>query len=473
MVPSGPMTCGRHRGLTNPVGAPSGIVRLPVAFNSRSTSRPPINDVDPAAASVRILGKGRKLRQCPLWPVTVTTLNTLIANRGPAEKVFLNRRRYPITRFGIYTMVRRYALTLRAAYPSIARKRLSPHTIRHYVARPTISAQKANASCFLGNWAVRGVGPQLITRHSFEASQVLQKGQQVITWAIAAWPTVTRSCLGESLFLHRECGVEVYLGSLDMLMTKPQCNGGPIDTFLEHINGHRVSQTVDGDAFLFERGTDAGRGAAVLVEQVLNAVNGEAAAAGIGNENMVLTPLRLTHPGVEHGASCLGERRTSLTSALADHSQMGASAKNQILVFKSGHLRKAKAGLYGRQHKRVIAAAGPGVPARCGEQRIDFWARKKVDQRAGEALARNGQDTLDLQGVLRRLKGHISKERMDRRQAQVTRAHADPVMFFQMVQKLRDQGRGDLLESKLRGPRVQVLLGELQQPTERIAIGGD
>ena len=44
---------------------------------------------------------------------------------------------------------------------------IHPHMLRHYVARPTISAQKANASCFLGNWAVRGVGPQLITRHSF------------------------------------------------------------------------------------------------------------------------------------------------------------------------------------------------------------------------------------------------------------------------------------------------------------------
>jgi hypothetical protein len=75
--------------------------------------------------------------------------------------------------------------------------------------------------------------------------------------------------------------------------------------------------------------------------------------------------------------------------------------------------------------------------------------------------------------VLRRLKGYISKERMDRCQPQVARAHADPVVLFQMVQKLCDQGRGDLLESKLRGPRVQVLLGELQQPTECIAIGGD
>jgi integrase/recombinase XerD len=93
-----------------------------------------IKDVDAAAASVRILGKGRKQRLCPLWPVTVEVLNTLIADRAPAEKVFLNRRRCSITRFGIYTMVRRYASRLRTAFPSIATKRLSPHTIRHSTA---------------------------------------------------------------------------------------------------------------------------------------------------------------------------------------------------------------------------------------------------------------------------------------------------------------------------------------------------
>ena len=326
---------------------------------------------------------------------------------------------------------------------------------------------------FFGNAAARGVGPQLITRYSFEVSQVLQKRQQPIAWAIAARPAATRSCLGESLFLHRECGVEVYLGGLDMLMTKPQGNGRPIDTFLEHINGHCVSQTVDGDAFLFKRGTNVGRDAAVLVEQVLNAVNGEPAAAGAGKEDMVLTPLGLTHPGFEHGAGGLGERRTSLTSALADHSQMGASAKNKILALKPGHLREAKAGLYRRQHECVVAPVGPGIPARCSEQRIDFWTREKADQGACEALAWNCENTLDLRGVLRRLKGHISKERMDRRQAEVPRSHADPVVLFQMVQELADQGRGDLLELKLRGTGVQVLLGELQQPTERISIGGD
>ena len=297
-------------------------------------------------------------------------------------------------------------------------------------------------------------GAQLITRHSLWASQVLQKGQQPIVGAIAAGSGLTGSGFGERLFLHRKCGIEVYLGGLDMLMTKPQCNGGPIDTFLKHINGHRVSETVDSHAFFFKRGTDAGCDAAVLVEQVLNAVDGEAAAAGVGKEDMVLAPLGLKHPGFQHGARGLGKRGTSLASPLADYSQMGAGAKNKILALKPGHLREAKASLYRRQHERMVAPVGPGVRARRSEERIDFWAIEKADQGACEALARNRQDALDLQGVFRRLKGRIPKERMDRRQAKVARAHADPVLLFQMVQKLSDQGRGDLLQSKLRGLRV-------------------
>jgi site-specific recombinase XerD len=49
--------------------------------------------------SARFLGKGRKVRQCPLWPHTVDVLRQLLGPRlnGPAEAaVFLrNRRRMP------------------------------------------------------------------------------------------------------------------------------------------------------------------------------------------------------------------------------------------------------------------------------------------------------------------------------------------------------------------------------------------
>jgi integrase/recombinase XerD len=85
-------------------------------------------------ASVRIRGKGNKTRRCPLWTSTVRELLPLIGKRGESEPVFLNRRRQPLTRFGIHALVKRYAAQVAAELPSLAKKRVSPHTIRHTTA---------------------------------------------------------------------------------------------------------------------------------------------------------------------------------------------------------------------------------------------------------------------------------------------------------------------------------------------------
>jgi integrase/recombinase XerD len=93
-----------------------------------------IADVDLATPSVRILGKGNKVRHCPLWPATVKELSGLIGARPPDDRVFNNRRRHPITRFGIHTLVERCARTATVQTPSMTSKRVSPHTIRHTTA---------------------------------------------------------------------------------------------------------------------------------------------------------------------------------------------------------------------------------------------------------------------------------------------------------------------------------------------------
>ena len=87
-----------------------------------------------ASPAVRILGKGGKTRLCPLWSLTANTLAPLIAGRMPNEKVFLNRCKQPITRFGIYAVVRRYVQKAGKRIPSLLTKRVSPHTIRHATA---------------------------------------------------------------------------------------------------------------------------------------------------------------------------------------------------------------------------------------------------------------------------------------------------------------------------------------------------
>jgi integrase/recombinase XerD len=84
--------------------------------------------------SVKLWGKGNKSRYCPLWPLTVHTLVALIGDRGPTAYVFLNRSQRPLTRFGLHTLVERSAHRASAQMPSLAVKRVSPHTIRHTTA---------------------------------------------------------------------------------------------------------------------------------------------------------------------------------------------------------------------------------------------------------------------------------------------------------------------------------------------------
>ncbi len=85
-------------------------------------------------SSVVIHGKGNKLRQCPLWDRTVNELTKLATGRTLEEHVFLNRRGEPLTRFGVYSVVTRYAARAAKQTSSLASKRVSPHTIRHTTA---------------------------------------------------------------------------------------------------------------------------------------------------------------------------------------------------------------------------------------------------------------------------------------------------------------------------------------------------
>jgi integrase/recombinase XerD len=80
---------------------------------------------------VKIRGKGNKVRHCPLWPQTVRELLPVVEGRGLAESVFLNRYSRPVTRFGVYHLVKRYVARAKSGLPSLEKKDVSPHTIRH------------------------------------------------------------------------------------------------------------------------------------------------------------------------------------------------------------------------------------------------------------------------------------------------------------------------------------------------------
>jgi integrase/recombinase XerC len=89
-------------------------------------------------AQVSILGKGRKQRACPLWHETINVLRAYLDRRSngdqPDAPLFLNAHGERLARFGVVTIVKRHVATAARLQPSLATKRISPHTLRHTAA---------------------------------------------------------------------------------------------------------------------------------------------------------------------------------------------------------------------------------------------------------------------------------------------------------------------------------------------------
>ena len=91
-------------------------------------------------ASVRFVGKGDKVRVCPLWSDTARLLEGYLREYrrrplpGNEPFVFINQRGGHLTRFGIGRVVAKYMRLAGQRHESLAGKRLSTHSIRHSTA---------------------------------------------------------------------------------------------------------------------------------------------------------------------------------------------------------------------------------------------------------------------------------------------------------------------------------------------------
>jgi site-specific recombinase XerD len=88
-----------------------------------------------ALPQVRLYGKGRKERWCPLWPQTMEILRVWLAEPGrdvsPDQPLFRNHRGERLTRFGVRYLLRKYCSRAKVTTPALGRKRLHPHSMRH------------------------------------------------------------------------------------------------------------------------------------------------------------------------------------------------------------------------------------------------------------------------------------------------------------------------------------------------------
>lgn len=89
-------------------------------------------------ASILLHGKGRKERTCPLWPETARLLRLHLEEYNiPPERpeiVFRNQRGMPLTRFGLRVILQKHVRKAARGMPSLQRKRIHPHSLRHSTA---------------------------------------------------------------------------------------------------------------------------------------------------------------------------------------------------------------------------------------------------------------------------------------------------------------------------------------------------
>jgi integrase/recombinase XerD len=92
------------------------------------------NDLQLAAPrQVRLRGKGKKERLLPLWPETTNALHRLrgMSRGADGQCVFVNRHGQPLTRDGIAYILTKHATAAAHDNPSLLRKNITPHVLRH------------------------------------------------------------------------------------------------------------------------------------------------------------------------------------------------------------------------------------------------------------------------------------------------------------------------------------------------------
>lgn len=132
---------------------------------------------------IHVCGKGRRERVIPLWKETVIALREWLAVRSKTSKVpelFLNAQGNAMTRFGFKYLLSKYANMASIKQPSLAKKRISPHVLRHTCAMHTLQATHdiRKVSLWLGHADIKSTEIYLRADPS-EKLEVLMAGSPI------------------------------------------------------------------------------------------------------------------------------------------------------------------------------------------------------------------------------------------------------------------------------------------------------
>ena len=130
-------------------------------------------------------------------------------------------------------------------------------------------------------------------------------------------------------------------------------------------------------------------------------------------------------------------------------------------------------GLDGDEQQRVVSTTEPGVAIGRGEEGVDLVVGEERDELSVGAFGRDGEHPLDQRRVFGMSQRRVGEQRVDGGQAVVAGAHAVVPFSFQVIEEGADHDRVEVLQAELRRRLADAALGEAEEQTERVAIGGD
>ncbi len=144
---------------------------------------------------VRIFGKGKKERTCPLWAETIHAIKAYLEQRsvrpGDITPLFVNGEGNRLTRFGVRYIVAHRVAEAAEKCPSLLTRKVTPHTWRHTTAMHLLQSNVdlAMIRSWLGHASIETTNSYVeidldMKKKTLQSCEKLlpKKGRQGISW---------------------------------------------------------------------------------------------------------------------------------------------------------------------------------------------------------------------------------------------------------------------------------------------------
>jgi len=136
-------------------------------------------------ACIHVDGKGRRQRVLPLWKETSIAIRNWLAVRRPDAdpELFLNAAGRALTRSGVEYILARHVVAAAERQPSLARKRVTPHVLRHSCAMHSLQATGdiRKVALWLGHASIRSTEIYLRADPTEKLEALARLGAPVLT----------------------------------------------------------------------------------------------------------------------------------------------------------------------------------------------------------------------------------------------------------------------------------------------------